>query len=60
MVAAQSTAAALVDVVASTLIADPLVRQRLLEMTDVTRRISLVSTEMAGMTSRLTTPERLN
>jgi uncharacterized protein len=60
VVAAQSTAAALVDVVASTLIADPRVRQQLLEMTDVARRISRVSTEVAGMTSRLTTPKGLN
>ena len=60
VVAAQSTAAALVDVVASTLIADPRVRQQLLETTDVARRIARVATEVAGMTSRLTTPEGLN
>ena len=60
VVAAQATPAALVDVVASTLIADPLVRQRLLEMTDVSRRISLVSSEIAEMTSRLSSPTSLN
>jgi ATP-dependent Lon protease len=60
VVAAQTTAAALVDVVASTLIADPRLRQQLLETTDVSRRIARVSTEVAGMTSRLTTPEALN
>jgi uncharacterized protein len=60
VVAAQSTAAALVDVVASTLIADSRVRQQLLETTDVTRRIARVSTEVAGMTSRLITPKGLN
>jgi Lon protease-like protein len=60
VVAAQSTPAALVDVVASTLIADPRLRQQLLETTDVARRIARVATEVAGMTSRLTTPEGLN
>ena len=60
VVAAQSTAAALVDVVASTLIADPRVRQRLLETTDVARRITLVSSEVAGMTARLSSPAALN
>jgi Lon protease-like protein len=60
VVAAQSTAAALVDVVASTLIADPRVRQQLLETTDISRRITRVSAEVAGMTSRLSTPESLN
>ena len=60
VVAAQGTPAALVDVVASTLIADPRVRQQLLETTDIARRIARVSTEVAGMTSRLTTPKGLN
>jgi Lon protease-like protein len=60
VVAAQSTAAALVDVVASTLIADSRLRQQLLETTDVARRITRVSSEVAGMTSRLTTPKGLN
>jgi Lon protease-like protein len=60
VVAAQSTPAALVDVVASTLIADSRLRQLLLETTDVTRRIARVSTEVAGMTSRLTTPKGFN
>jgi uncharacterized protein len=60
VVAAQSTPAALVDVVASTLIADPVVRQRLLETTDVSRRINLVSSEIAEMTARLSTPATLN
>ena len=60
VVAAQSTPAALVDVVASTLIADPVVRQRLLETTDVNRRISLVSSEIAEMTARLSSPATLN
>jgi len=60
VVAAQVTPAALVDVVASTLIADPRTRQELLETTDVGRRITRVSTEVAGMTARLTTPSSLN
>jgi Lon protease-like protein len=60
VVAAQGTPAELVDVVASTLIADPRVRQELLETTDVARRIALVSSEVAEMTSRLTAPRSLN
>ena len=60
VVAAQASPAALVDVVASTLIADPRSRQRLLETTDVSRRISLVSSEIAEMTSRLSSPTSLN
>jgi len=60
VVAAQGTPAALVDVVASTLIADPRVRQELLETTDVARRIARVSSEVAGMTARLTEPSSLN
>jgi Lon protease-like protein len=60
VVAAQSTPAALVDVVASTLIADPNLRQKLLETTDVGRRIALVSNEIAEMTSRLSSAETLN
>ena len=60
VVAAQPTAAALVDVVASTLIADHRLRQRLLETTDVGRRIALVSSEVAGMTARLSSADTLN
>jgi Lon protease-like protein len=60
VVAAQATPAALVDVVASTLIADAHTRQELLETTDIGRRIARVSTEVAGMTARLTTPSSLN
>ena len=60
VVAAQPTAAALVDVVASTLIADHHLRQRLLETTDIGRRIALVSSEVAGMTARLSSAESLN
>ena len=60
VVAAQPTAAALVDVVASTLIADHRLRQRLLETTDVGRRIALVSSEVAGMTARLSSADSLN
>jgi Lon protease-like protein len=60
VVAAQSTPASLVDVVASTLIADPVARQRLLETTDVGRRINLVSSEIAEMTARLSSPSTVN
>jgi uncharacterized protein len=60
VVAAQATPEALVDVVASTLIADPRLRQKLLETTDVTRRMAYVSTEVAGMTARLNANKPLN
>jgi Lon protease-like protein len=60
VVAAQSTPAALVDVIASTLIADPRVRQQLLETTDVGRRIQRVSAEVAALCARLIEPSALN
>ncbi len=60
VVAAQASAAELVDVVASTLIADPHVRQKLLEMPDVGRRIQRVSAEVAALSARLVAPASLN
>jgi Lon protease-like protein len=60
VVAAQSTPAALVDVIASTLIADPRVRQKLLETPDVGRRIQRVSAEVAALCARLIDPGTLN
>ena len=60
VVAAQSTPAALVDVIASTLIADPRVRQQLLETPDVSRRIQRVSAEVAALCARLIDPGVLN
>jgi uncharacterized protein len=60
VVAAQSTPAALVDVIASTLIADPRVRQQLLETPDVNRRIQRVSAEVAALCARLIDRAALN
>ena len=60
VVAAQVSPSALADVVASTLIADPRLRQELLETTDITRRITRVSAEVAAMAAELTTPGRWN
>ena len=60
VVAAQGTPAALVDVIASTLIADARVRQQLLETPDVGRRIQRVSAEVAGLCARLVSPSAVN
>jgi Lon protease-like protein len=60
VVASQASASALVDVVASTLIADPRLRQELLETTDVARRITRVSAEVAAMAAELTSPRGWN
>jgi uncharacterized protein len=60
VVAAQPTPSALVDVIASTLIADPHVRQKLLETPDVGRRIQRVSSEVAALCARLIAPQELN
>jgi Lon protease-like protein len=60
VVASQTSPSALVDVVASTLIADPRLRQELLETTDVMRRMLRVSAEVASMAAELTTPGRWN
>ncbi len=53
VVAAQDTASALADVLASALIVDTDARQRLLETTDVGTRVERVVVEVAAMTSRL-------
>ncbi len=53
VVAAQEGAAELVDGVASALIADPVLRQRLLETRDVGQRFERVSAEVVAMTARL-------
>ena len=60
VVAAQPTPAALVDVVASTLIADPRFRQQLLETPDVGHRIQRVSAEVAALCARLVGPGAVN
>lgn len=60
IVAGLETAAALADVAAAELVADLGVRQRLLEMRDVTKRLERVTAEVAAMTARLSAPGVLN
>lgn len=60
VVAAQESPGDLADVLASALVVDPRQRQRLLETTNVSRRIEQVSAEVAAMTSRITPAGRAN
>jgi Lon protease-like protein len=60
VIAAQSSPAELVNVVAAALVADPAVRQRLLETTEILARIEAVSTEVAAVTSRVVPDKRVN
>ncbi|HSS39139.1 MAG TPA: LON peptidase substrate-binding domain-containing protein [Polyangia bacterium] len=60
VIAAQESPAELVDGVASALIVDPVLRQRLLEMRDVGQRLERVSAEVVAMTARLTGPSPAN
>ncbi|HVT10310.1 MAG TPA: LON peptidase substrate-binding domain-containing protein [Polyangia bacterium] len=60
VIAAQETPAELVDGVASALIVDPVLRQRLLETRDVGQRLERVSAEVVAMTARLTGPSPAN
>ena len=60
VVAAQETPAELVDGVAAALIADPGLRQRLLETRDLGQRLERVSAEVVAMTSRLGAPRSAN
>jgi Lon protease-like protein len=60
VIAAQETPAELVDGVASALIVDPGLRQRLLETRDVAQRLERVSAEVVAMTARLTGPSPAN
>ena len=60
VVAAQETAAELVDVLTAQLIYDPTVRQRLLENREVLRRIERVSSEVVAMTARIASPGPVN
>jgi uncharacterized protein len=53
VVAAQDSPAELVDGVASALIVDPVLRQRLLETRDVGQRLERVSAEVVAMTARI-------
>jgi Lon protease-like protein len=60
VIAAQETPAELVDGVASALIVDPVLRQRLLETRDVGQRLERVAAEVVAMTARLGTPGTAN
>jgi Lon protease-like protein len=60
VVAAQETPSELVDVIAAALIVDPALRQRLLEMRDVSKRIERVAAEVVAMTGRISTSGPVN
>jgi uncharacterized protein len=60
VIAAQETPAELVDGVASALIVDPVLRQRLLETRDVGQRLERVAAEVVAMTARIGTPGTAN
>jgi Lon protease-like protein len=60
VVAAQDTPAELVDGVASALIVDPILRQRLLETRDVGQRLERVAAEVVAMTARIGAPGTAN
>jgi Lon protease-like protein len=60
LVAAQDTAAELVDVLTAQLVYDPSLRQRLLETREVIRRIERVSAEVVAMTSRISSSGPVN
>ncbi len=58
--AAQDTPAALANVIAASLVADPKARQRLLETTDVFERLERLSTEVVALIDRVGKPGRAN
>jgi Lon protease-like protein len=60
VVAAQGTPTELVDVVASALVDDATVRQRLLETRDVGKRLERVASEVVAMTARIRGSTPLN
>lgn len=60
VIAAQESPAELVDGVASALIVDPVLRQRLLETRDVGQRLERVSAEVVAMTARIAGPSSAN
>lgn len=60
VIAAQETPAELVDGVASALIVDPALRQRLLETRDVGQRLERVAAEVVAMTARIGAPGTAN
>jgi Lon protease-like protein len=60
VIAAQESPAELVDGVASALIVDPALRQRLLETRDVGQRLERVAAEVVAMTARIAAPGATN
>jgi uncharacterized protein len=60
VIAAQESPAELVDGVASALIVDPALRQRLLETRDVGQRLERVAAEVVAMTARIGAPGTAN
>jgi uncharacterized protein len=58
--AAQDSPAALANVMAASLVADPRVRQRLLETTDVFQRLEQLSSEVVALIDRVGKPGRAN
>jgi uncharacterized protein len=60
VIAAQESPAELVDGVASALIVDAVLRQRLLETRDVAQRLERVSAEVVAMTARIAGPSAAN
>jgi Lon protease-like protein len=60
VIAAQESPAELVDGVASALIVDPALRQRLLETRDVGERLERVAAEVVAMTARIGAPGTTN
>jgi len=60
MIVEAETPSELVDAVASALIVNPVLRQRLLETREVGRRIERVTSEIVAMTSRIGVPGSVN
>jgi Lon protease-like protein len=58
--AAQDSPAALANVMAASLVADPRARQRLLETTDVFQRLEQLSSEVVALIDRVGRPGRAN
>jgi len=58
--AAQDSPAALANVMAASLVADPRARQRLLETTDIFQRLEQLSNEVVALIDRVSKPGRAN
>jgi Lon protease-like protein len=58
--AAQDSSAALANVMAASLVADPKARQRLLETTDIYQRLEQLSNEVVSLIDRVGKPGRAN